>query len=46
MMGVDEDTALVGRLGGEWTVMGQSKVHVFTRKGEQVYENGQTLTLD
>jgi len=46
MIGVDEDTALVGRLGGEWTVMGQSKVHIFTRRGEQVYANGQTLHLD
>jgi cyanophycinase len=46
MIGVDEDTALIGTLGGEWQVMGQSKVHVFTRKGEQTYESGQTLTLD
>ena len=46
MIGVDEDTALIGTLGGEWTVMGQSKVHVFTREGEQVYTSGQTLTLD
>ena len=46
MIGVDEDTALVGALGGEWKVMGQSKVHVFTSKGEQIYESGQTLRLD
>ena len=46
MIGVDEDTALVGTLGGEWKVMGRSKVHVFTRGGGQVYENGQTLTLE
>ena len=46
MIGVDEDTALVGMLGGEWKVMGRSKVHVFTREGEQVYESGQTLTLN
>lgn len=46
MIGVDEDTALVGVLGGEWKVMGQSKVHVFTREGEQIYESGQTLTFD
>ena len=45
MIGVDEDTALVGALGGEWKVMGRSKVHVFTREGEQIYESGQTLTL-
>ena len=46
MLGVDEDTALVGRLGGEWTAMGKSKVHVFTPEGNQSYENGQTLRLD
>jgi cyanophycinase len=46
MIGVDEDTALIGTLNGEWKVMGQSKVHVFTRKGEWIYDNGQTITLD
>ena len=45
MIGVDEETALVGHLGGEWTVLGQSKVHVFTREGNQTYESGQTLSL-
>lgn len=45
MIGVDEDTALVGSLNGEWQVMGRSKVHVFTRKGEKVYKSGQSLTL-
>lgn len=38
MLGIDENTALVGTLGGEWTVMGKSKVHIFTRAGEQIYE--------
>lgn len=46
MVGVDEDTALVGRLGGKWRVMGRGSVHIFTKKGEQVYESGQTLALD
>lgn len=46
MIGVDEETALVGALGGEWKVMGKSKVHVYTRKGEQTFESGQALTLD
>jgi len=46
MIGVDEDTALIGTLGGEWKVMGQSKVHIFTRNSEQTYESGQTITLD
>lgn len=46
MIGVDEDTALVGALGGKWNVMGRSKVHVFTRNGEEIYESGQTLLLN
>lgn len=46
MIGVDEDTALIGTLGGEWNVMGQSNVHIFTHEGEQIYESGQTITLD
>lgn len=46
MIGVDEDTALIGTLGGEWKVIGQGKAHVFTRKEEKSYGNGQTLTLD
>lgn len=46
MIGVDENTALVGCLGGEWTVMGQSKVHIFSREGSETFRNGQTLRLD
>jgi cyanophycinase-like exopeptidase len=46
MIGVDEDTALVGKLGGEWKVMGKSKVHIFTTKSKTTYASGQTLLLD
>jgi cyanophycinase len=46
MIGVDEDTALVGTLGGEWQVMGRSRAHVFFRNESISYESGQTLTLD
>lgn len=46
MIGVDEDTALIGKLDGEWTVKGKSKVHVFTRDGKSSYSDGQTLTLN
>ena len=45
MLGIDENTALVGQLGGEWKVMGQSKVHVFRHKEQKTYEPGQTLML-
>jgi cyanophycinase len=46
MIGIDEDTALIGRLNGEWIVKGQSKVHIFARDGKASYPDGQTLTLD
>jgi cyanophycinase len=45
MIGVDEDTALVGTLGGEWKVMGRGRVYAFTNEGERIYESGQTLSL-
>ena len=46
MIGVDENTALVGQLGGEWKVMGKGKVHIFKNRESAVYEDGQTLSLD
>ncbi len=46
LIGVDENTALIGKLGGEWTVKGKSEVHVYTRDGKTSYANGETLTLD
>lgn len=45
MIGVDENTALVGQLGSEWKVMGKSKVHMFTNKEHIAYENGQSVSL-
>lgn len=45
MIGVDENTALVGRLGGEWTVMGQGKVHIFAPEGNKDFTSGQCLTF-
>jgi len=46
MIGVDEDTALIGKLNGEWVVKGKSKVHIFARDGKTGYTDGQTLTLN
>jgi cyanophycinase len=46
MIGVDEDTALIGKLQGEWMVKGKSQVHIFTRDGKINYRNGETLRLD
>jgi cyanophycinase len=45
MLGVDEDTALVGTLQGEWRVMGRSEVHVFTRDGKTSYRAGDIVPL-
>jgi cyanophycinase-like exopeptidase len=46
MIGIDEDTALIGKLHGEWIVKGKSKVHIFARDGKANYSDGQTLTLN
>ncbi|MBM4426476.1 MAG: hypothetical protein FJ031_04480 [Chloroflexi bacterium] len=45
LLGVDEDTAVVGTLGGEWTVMGKSQAHLFTKDGERTYAVGETFSL-
>jgi cyanophycinase len=45
MLGIDENTAAIGQLGGEWKVMGQGQVHVFRRDGNHAYESGQTFRL-
>ncbi len=45
MLGIDEDTALVGKHGGEWRVMGISTVHLITRNGEEVYSAGDLVPL-
>ena len=45
MIGVDEDTALVGTLNGEWKAMGKSSVHLFTREGKSSYKNGDVVQL-
>jgi cyanophycinase len=46
MLGVDENTALIGKLGTEWVVKGKSRVHVYTRDGKKSYSAGETLTFD
>ncbi len=45
MVGVDEETALVGTLNGEWKVMGQSNVHVFAKDGSKKYQSGEIVPL-
>ncbi len=45
MVGIDEDTALVGNAGGPWRVLGKSQVHVITRKETRTFAAGETLQL-
>jgi cyanophycinase len=45
MIGIDENTALVGKLGGEWKAIGASKVHVMTRKQTRLYAAGEVVPL-
>jgi cyanophycinase len=44
-LGIDENTALVGRLGGEWQVLGESKAHVMTHDADKSYHPGEQVPL-
>jgi cyanophycinase-like exopeptidase len=45
MVGVDEDTAIVGKLGEEWTVMGSAKAHIFTKDESKSYSVGEKFSI-
>ncbi len=45
VIGVDENTALVGKVGSEWQVLGESKVHVINKKTEKIYSAGEKIIL-
>lgn len=45
MLGIDENTALVGKLGGQWQVLGESKVHLLTSKRSRIFSTGETVSL-
>jgi cyanophycinase-like exopeptidase len=45
LLGLDEQTALVGRPGGEWTVHGHKTVSRITRGDSQVFKPGQDVDL-
>jgi len=45
MIGIDEDTAIVGKLNDEWTVMGKANVHVFTKEYVRDYAAGEKFSL-
>jgi cyanophycinase len=46
MIGVDEDTALVGSLNGEWKAMGKSQVHVYSKNQKSSYKSGDVVLLN
>jgi len=45
MIGVDENTAIVGKRDEEWTVLGKSKAHVFTKDESRTYAAGEKFNL-
>lgn len=45
MLGIDEDTALIGTTGGEWKVMGVSTVHLITKRDEQTFTAGEVVPV-
>jgi len=45
VLGIDEETALVGKPGGAWTVMGRQKVYVITKTEVKSYAAGEKVPL-
>lgn len=45
MIGIEEDTAIVGKLNESWTVMGKAKVHVYTKMVGKIYHAGEKFPL-
>jgi cyanophycinase len=46
MIGVDEQTAIVGSPGGSWEVMGNAAAHLMTRDESASFAAGETFRLD
>ena len=45
ILGVDENTALVGTLNGTWQVMGRGQAHIITRDSQGEFTAGQAVPL-
>jgi len=45
LIGIDEDTAMVGKPGDAWTVMGRSGAHVLTKDDSKSYSAGENFSL-
>ena len=46
ILGVDEDTALVGNLNGTWRVMGKGQAHIITRDSQRDFTAGEEVPLE
>jgi cyanophycinase len=46
LIGIDENTAIVGKLNESWTVMGQAKAHAFTKDGNKSYAAGENFKVE
>jgi len=46
ILGVDEDTALVGKLNGTWQVMGMGQAHIITRDSQRDFAAGKIVELN
>jgi cyanophycinase len=44
-LGLDEDTAMVGKFGDEWQVMGRQRVHVITKHAVKSFSVGEFVGL-
>jgi len=44
-LGIDENTALIGRLNQTWRVMGAGKVYLIDREGTQAHSAGEEFKL-
>jgi len=45
MIGVDENTAIIGKLNQEWTVLGAAKAHIFTKEDSKSYGTGEKFII-
>jgi len=45
MIGVDENTAIIGKYNEEWTVFGRAKAHIFTKNDSRSYGAGEKFSL-
>jgi len=45
MIGIDEDTAIIGRPNEDWTVMGKAQAHIFTKNENTSYSAGEKFSL-